>query len=41
MAQKDLWNLARENMLQDKEVHCQRKKETLSDSTRLCMKRIS
>ena len=39
VAQKGLWNLAREKMYET-EVHCQRKK-TLSESTRPCMTNIS
>ena len=39
MAQKGQWNFARERECYKTEVHCQRMKETLSESTRQCMKR--
>ena len=38
MAQKGLWNVARQRMLRT-EVHCPTKKETFSDSTRPCVKK--
>ena len=41
MAQKGLWNLVREKVLQDTEERCLRKKVTLLENTRLCMKKIS
>ena len=40
MAQKGLWNLARENCCRTEE-RCPRKKVTLLDSVRRCMKRVS
>ena len=41
MAQKGLWNLAREIKCCRTEVHFPRKKETWSESTRPCMKKMS
>ena len=40
-AQKGLWNLARERKCCRTEEHCQRRTETLSESTRRCTKRTS
>ena len=40
MAQRGLWNEAREKILQDRGALC-KEERTLSERTRSCMKRIS